>query len=325
MADYSSAYNYGNSDKAGDALATFSPAIGSALMSTGNPYAMIGGIALSGLGSFIRGQQQKSKQKDLAKLMANRPVATTPQEVIENKQNAQQVASGALANATNTQAMNNLNQQGANSLGAMRNSARSSTDLIAGLSGLNQNQNNAFNNLAMNNYSQRLGGMNMLGQANQNLAGYADRNFDYNVNQPYNQAVQSLMAQTQAGNANMNTAQKNMGNSINQLAYLAPYASKAGGFNNFFSGLFNRGGQDGVTPSGTPFARSLSGVDEPFSISNNQYQQPSSTPQGFNFGQGFNPNIGSNNLVPNYNYSGSYNNYAPTDNEITSSVFQPFS
>lgn len=267
MADYSSAYSYNNSDKAGDAFATFTPALGSALMSSGNPYVMLGGVALTGLGSFIRGQQQKSKQKDLANLMANRPIATTPQEVVENKQNAQQIASGALANATNTQAMNNINQQGANSLGAMRNSARSSTDLIAGLSGLNQNQNNAFNNLALQNYGQRLGGYNMLGQANQNLANYADRNFDYNVNQPYNQAVQSLMAQTQAGNANMNTAQKNMGNSINQLAYLAPYASKQGGFNNFFNNLFNRGG-DGEQVQGQrnpDYGNPFVAQDEPYS------------------------------------------------------------
>jgi hypothetical protein len=327
MADYSSAYNYGASDKAGDALATFAPSMGSALtlMSKGNPYAMIGGIALSGLGSFVRGQQQKSKQKDLAKLMANRPVATTPQEVIENQQNARQVASGALANATNQQALNNMNQQGANSVNAMRNSARSSTDLIAGLSGLNQNQNNAFNNLAMQNYGQRLGGMNMLGQANNQMAGYRDRNFEYNVNQPYNQAVQSLMAQTQAGNANMNTAQQNIGNSINNLAYLAPYAQQAGGFNKFFGDLFNRGGGADASKAVQPSGIQTGAMRTPFTIANNQYQQPSSTPNPIQFGQGQNPNIGSNNIVPNYNFSGGWNNYVPTDDEILGSINQPFS
>jgi len=217
MADYSSAYNYGAGDKIADAGAMLAPSIGNLMMKSGNPYLMAGGMLVSGLGSYAKGMQQKQSQKELQKLIKDRPIATTPQYAIENKQNAQQVASGALANATNQQALNNINQQGANNLNAMRSSARSSTDLIAGLSGLNQNQNNAFNNLAMQNYGQRMQGFNMLGQANQNLQQYADRNFDYNVNQPYNQAVQSLMAKTQAGNANMNTGLANMTNYGNQM------------------------------------------------------------------------------------------------------------
>jgi hypothetical protein len=113
----------------------------------------------------------------------------------------------------------------------MRSSARSSTDLIAGLSNLNQNQNNAFNNLALQNYGQRVQGMNALGSANQALAGYRDRNFEYNVNQPYNQAVQSLLAQTQAGNQNINTAQANVDNYNNQANYYKLAQQMYGGGN----------------------------------------------------------------------------------------------
>ncbi len=210
---------------AGDALAQGLPAAGSAFLggsAMGSP--ILG--AVMGLGTLGLGLYQKYRASQMK--VPNRPVAMTPLGIQENVFNARNVASGALGNATNTLAQQQLNQNTARGVMASREGARSGTDLLASVGGLAQNQNNAQNNLAQQNYQQRLGGFGMLAGANQANAGYDDRNFNYNQVQPYNQAYQNALNASAAGNANLNTTRQEGMGMLNQAAALAPY-----GYGNF--------------------------------------------------------------------------------------------
>ena len=159
-----------------------------------------GGLLGMGLRAFS--QYNRSKNTKVPK----RPVAITPQGIIENQQNSRQIASGALADASNVKALQALQQNQATVLNAARQSARSSTDVLATLGRLNQNTNNGLNSLAQNKYNQRLGGFGMLSSANQNQANFDDRNFMYNKVEPYNQAVQNKQNLLTASNTNFDRA-----------------------------------------------------------------------------------------------------------------------
>ena len=91
---------------------------------------------------------------------------------------------------------------------------------MATLGRLNQNTNNSLNNLAQQRYGQRLGGYNMLNQANQNVAGYDDRNFAYNQVEPYNQAVQNKQNLLTASNTNFDRAGQFIGQNALGMEYL---------------------------------------------------------------------------------------------------------
>jgi hypothetical protein len=217
---------------AGDALVQGLPAATSAFLGGSAMGSPILGAAM-GLGTLGIGLYQKYRASQMP--VPKRPVALTPTGISENVFNARNVASGALGNATNTLAQQQLNQGTARGIMASREGARSGTDLLASVGGLNQNQNNAQNNLAQQNYQQRLGGFGMLANANQANAGYDDRNFNYNQVQPYNQAYQNVLNASAAGNANLNTARQEGMGMFNQAAALAPYG--IGNFGKMFGGF----------------------------------------------------------------------------------------
>lgn len=226
---------------AGDALAQGLPAAGSAFLggsAMGSP--ILG--AVMGLGTLGLGLYQKYRASQMK--VPNRPVAMTPLGIQENVFNARNVASGALGNATNTLAQQQLNQNTARGVMASREGARSGTDLLASVGGLTQNQNNAQNNLAQQNYQQRLGGFGMLAGANQANAGYDDRNFNYNQVQPYNQAYQNALNASAAGNANLNTTRQEGMGMLNQAAALAPY-----GYGNFAKMFGGQGANTQAPPT----------------------------------------------------------------------------
>lgn len=178
----------------------------------------IGGAIGSGVGMGLRAFSQWNRSKHAK--VPTRPISMTPQSIIENQQNARQVSSGALADASNTLANQRLQQNQAQGVNAARQSARSSSDIMATLGRLNENTNNSLNNLAQQRYGQRLGGYNMLSQANQNVANYDDRNFAYNQVEPYNQAVQNKQNLLTASNTNFDRAGQFIGQNALGMEYL---------------------------------------------------------------------------------------------------------
>lgn len=189
----------------------------------GMAFGPVGGVIGQGLGMGMRAFSQWNRSRHTK--VPPRPIATTPQEIVANQQNARQIASGALADATNTLASQQLYQNQAQAQAAGRESSRSSTDMMGILGRANQNTNNALNNLALQRYQQRVGGYGMLSGANQNMANYADRNFAYNQVEPYNQAVQNKQNLLTASNTNWDrAAQYGMGNimGMEQMRMFAP-------------------------------------------------------------------------------------------------------
>jgi hypothetical protein len=195
-----------------DLTAGAAPLVGTIL---GGP---VGGAIGSGVGMGLRAFSQWNRSKQAK--VPSRPISLTPQGIIENQQNARQVASGSLADASNAIAQQKINQNVSQGIGAARQSARSSTDIMATLGRLNENSNNALNNLAQQKYGQRLGGYNMLNQANQNVANYDDRNFAYNQVEPYNQAVQNKQNLLTASNTNFDRAGQFIGQNALGMEYL---------------------------------------------------------------------------------------------------------
>ena len=222
-----------------DITAGAAPLVGTIL---GGP---IGGAIGSGVGMGLRAFSQWNRSKNTK--VPSRPISMTPQGIIENQQNARQVASGSLADATNTLANQQLQQSQAQGIGAAKQSARSSTDIMATLGRLNQNTNNSLNNLAQQRYGQRLGGYNMLNQANQNVAGYDDRNFAYNQVEPYNQAVQNKQNLLTASNTNFDRAGQFIGQNALGMEYLKSanpdYKPQQGGLLGMYSNYRDRRNQ----------------------------------------------------------------------------------
>lgn len=189
-----------NADGLNDALditAGVLPLAGSLFGPAGSAIAGAAGMGIRAFSQWNRARNAK---------VPPRPISITPQGVIENRQVANQISSGALADASNALAMQKINQQVAQGVGAARGSARSSTDVMATLGRINENANNASNNLSQQKYQQRLGGYQMLTNANNNVANYDDRNFMYNKVEPYNQAVQEQKNLLTASNTNFDRA-----------------------------------------------------------------------------------------------------------------------
>ena len=184
----------------------------------GSLFGPVGTAISGGVGMGLRAFSQWNRSKNAK--VPPRPVSITPQGVIENKQIAQQMASGSLADATNAIAQQNINQQQAQGLNAAKGSARSSTDVMATLGRLNESGNNASLALAANKYGQRSQGMNMLTNANNNQAGYDDRNFMYNQVEPYNQAYQEKQNLLTASNTNADRASQYVGQNMLGQEYL---------------------------------------------------------------------------------------------------------
>jgi hypothetical protein len=219
-----------------DLTAGAAPLVGTVI---GGP---IGGAIGSGVGMGLRAFSQWNRSKQAK--VPNRPISMTPQAILENQQNARQVASGSLADATNALAEQKLQQNQAQGLNASRQSARSSSDIMATLGRLNENTNNSLNNLSQQKYGQRLGGYNMLNQANQNVANYDDRNFAYNQVEPYNQAVQNKQNLLTASNTNFDRAGQFLGQNALGMEYLKStnpnYQPQQGGLLGMYNNYANR-------------------------------------------------------------------------------------
>ncbi len=81
--------------------------------------------------------------------------------------------------------------------------AGSSADVLASLGNTQNNANGALNNLAMEGAQNQNMNIDKFANANNTTAEYRDQAFDYNKNEPYQQAYARKQALQTAANANL--------------------------------------------------------------------------------------------------------------------------
>ena len=143
------------------------------------------------------------------KIKADRPTYEIPKEVQQNKDMYQSLANSSRIPGQSI-ADNNRGASSAASLAALMKGSSSSSDILYGLSQVNQNNNNAINDLAMQGAQYQAMNRDKLADANSQLAEYKDQAFDYNKNQPYELALMRKRALEGAAYGNVNSAGRDM-------------------------------------------------------------------------------------------------------------------
>lgn len=157
------------------------------------------GAAVVGAGvSIYKGVKQKQQAKDL--MHDNpRPSEAIPQEELQNKQIAQNMALEGLPSEQYEQAKKNIQRQQAAAI-AQAQDRRSG---VAAIGSIQQGTNDAYGGLDAANAAARR--QNQLGLINVNnqVAGYRDKMFDWNQRQKYIENQNYAMGLLGAGNQNM--------------------------------------------------------------------------------------------------------------------------
>lgn len=183
------------------AAASAIPGLGIASIASG----LIGGI-------FSLGQKAKANR-----LLANlkRPDYNIPQEVMDNQSIAKNRANSGLPAQQYAQAMQNIERQRNASLNTL-NSRRS---LLAGIGRVQQGATDATVGLDVADAKQKIANEQGLMKANTQVAGFKDKQWDWNKRQKYEQDFQYGMSLLGSGN-------QNMLNSVDKLAAGAGYLIK---------------------------------------------------------------------------------------------------
>lgn len=165
------------------------------------PLALSAGLgAASGLYNIFSGISQNSKAN---KINAVRPQYTIPKGITDNRNMYQNLA-GTTRLPGQSILEKNIGAGNAGSINAVMQ-AGSGSDALAAISNINQNQNKAYNDLAVQGAEFQAMNRDKLSEANQVLAGYQDQEFDYNKNQPYMMKLARKMALKQAGAENISS------------------------------------------------------------------------------------------------------------------------
>lgn len=184
---------------------------------------LAGGLAAAVPSIFgtISGIIQRNKGMKMMKNNA-RPIYRRPSEVGQGLAlSEQQYLNGGMPGTANL--IDNIGSANANASDMAIQAASSGGDALDAITKLNYNQNQQFNNVAaqeaefkagqLDNYQQQLG----IG------AQYADKEFEYNQNQPYQDRAAAASAMIGAGNTNV-------GNGLNGVSQLATTALMGGMF-----------------------------------------------------------------------------------------------
>lgn len=153
-----------------------------------------------GIYKTIAGARQAKRGKDILKNLV-RPTYTRPGEVTQALNLAERNYLNGMPGANIAE--NRIGTSSATAMGTATQGASSSADVLDAATRINLNENNALNDLAVQeaNFKQNaLGGY--LGELHNN-ATYADKEFDYNLNQPYQQKAAEASALIGAGNQNI--------------------------------------------------------------------------------------------------------------------------
>ena len=149
------------------------------------PLLIMGAIAAAkGISGGIQAANAKS---DMETLKKNRPRFTIASEAYENKAIGQQAAFGK-SRAISAQE-ENIAQSGANNIHAAQQSSANSGSILGTLALMRGQQATDYRNLAGDEAGIQMQGKQMLMGANNNLSSERKTAFDYNVNQPYQNAI----------------------------------------------------------------------------------------------------------------------------------------
>jgi hypothetical protein len=166
-----------------------------------------------------------SQNRKSNKIKLNRPTYNIPGEILQNQAMYQ--------NAANTTRLpgqsileNNIGASSAGSMNAVMQSGGSSTDILSALSSVNQNQNNAYNDMAVKGAEFQAMSKDKLASANSELSEYRDQQWQVNQYEPYQLEYARKMALKTAANANVNNMGRDMhAAGMSALSFAGPSAS----------------------------------------------------------------------------------------------------
>lgn len=166
-------------------------------MSAGGAGGVFSGLT-SGVMKIAVGQGQLREGRRLLNRLGEMPNQTIPQEVLENKTNAEIAAREGMPSAQYAQAMRNIQRQQASAIQAGQN-RRMAGSLIGGIQ---QNTNSANLNLDVANANARMKNQAKLASANNNIGMWRNRIYENYINKKYIPEQNYARSLQGAGNAN---------------------------------------------------------------------------------------------------------------------------
>lgn len=212
------------------------------------PLLVAGGIMAAGaIAKAAHQAHVANKQRKAAnKIDTTRPTYNIPGEVAANQAMYRDMANSSRMPGQSL-AENNIKAGTANSLNALTQTGGGVNNILAAVGGLNQNQNNSMNDLATQGAQFQLQNKDKYANANNVMAGYRDKSFDYNQNQPYMMNVSRKMALQNASMMNKDGMFTTINNGANSIAGLV--AGGAGGGLGKMGGAMRAGSQMSGYPS----------------------------------------------------------------------------
>lgn len=122
--------------------------------------------------------------------LANRPKYTMSGQYLDNQAMAKAAAFGR--DRAITQQEDNLEQQSSDAIGVAEQYSNSASGILATLSSITDSKNSALRNLAVDEAAINRGKMQDLYGANTAVAEEQDKEFEYNVNMPYQKKLEYL-------------------------------------------------------------------------------------------------------------------------------------
>ncbi len=197
-------------------------------------------LGIAGGAAAIKGISAAHQANLARKTQANRPTYQIPQEIADN-----QAMYKGLANSSRLPGQSNLeNQIGANSangINAAMMGGGSSADVLASIGNTQNNTNGALNNLAVEGAQNQNMNKDKFANANNVMADYKNQAFDYNQNEPYQQAYARKMALRTASNANLNGATQDLMNGAAMMTARGNGGKTAPASSSYYSGGSNGG------------------------------------------------------------------------------------
>ena len=178
---------------------------------------ILGGLQSAyGIGQLIKGSKLTKSN--------TRPTYEIPEEIKGKLNNAQMMALEGLPAAQKQNYINNIQRSSQFALNAMNDRKAG----LAGLSSLVQNQNDSYNNLLGQDAAARQNNQRYLGAVQSEMAGYRDKAFDINKQQPFIDQANAAAALKGAGIQNIAGGLKTGESAFAQNDYAKALAGNSG-------------------------------------------------------------------------------------------------
>lgn len=165
-----------------------------------------------------QGISQGIRAKKLGNMKS--PMYTVPQPITDNVRAAQMAYAAGLPGQGRIE--NNIGQNTAAANQAIIQSQQSPAAMLAGISSVNQNANNAIADLGVNAAQYRASQLNSLMSARDALARYQDRQFEINKLRPFEQQMAAASALRGASQQNLHGAAQSAADNFSNL-YVKKY------------------------------------------------------------------------------------------------------